>query len=142
MVLCLVPTGVSAEGETTEKIDITGSGTKEDPYLIYTAEGLKVFRDKANGGQRPSNKKCRNGLIMPQTAVYRSLRNVPTLCKIGFPAYSILFHHLILTVLPKAAITKLKFLKEMHTVTKISEDSKTASYIFFHIQQSKEQAAA
>ena len=41
------------------------------------------------------------------------------------------FHSLILTVLPKVVITKLKFLKEMHTVTKISEDSETASYIFF-----------
>ena len=40
---------------------------------------------------------------------------------------------LILTVLPKAVITKLKFLKEMHTVTKISEDSKTAFYIYFLI---------
>lgn len=82
---------------------------------------------------KPPNKKCRNGLIMPQTAVYRSLRDVPALCKIGFPAYSILFHHLILTVLPKAAITKLKFLKEMHTLTKISEDSETVFYIFFLI---------
>ena len=45
----------------------------------------------------------------------------------------ILFHHLILTVLPKAVTTKLKFLKEMHTVTKISEDSETASYIYFLI---------
>ena len=35
--------------------------------------------------------------------------------------------------LPKVVITKLKFLKEMHTVTKISEDSETASYIFFLI---------
>lgn len=51
MVLCLVPPGVFAEGEITENADITGRGTQEDPYLIYTAEGLKVFRDKANGGQ-------------------------------------------------------------------------------------------
>ncbi len=70
---------------------------------------------------------------MPKTAVYRSLRNVLTLCKIGSPVYLILFHHLILTVLPKAVITKLKFLKEMHTVTKISEDSETEFYIYFLI---------
>ena len=30
-------------------------------------------------------------------------------------------------------MTKLKFLKEMHTVTKISEDSETAFYIYFLI---------
>ena len=53
MVLCLVPTSVLAEDEVlNENVDITGSGTQEDPYLIYTAEGLKAFRDKANGGQR------------------------------------------------------------------------------------------
>ena len=39
----------------------------------------------------------------------------------------------ILTVLPKAVIIKLKFLKETHTVTKISEDSETAFYIYFLI---------
>ena len=39
----------------------------------------------------------------------------------------------ILTVLPKAVIIKLKFLKEMHTVTKISEDSETVFYIYFLI---------
>ena len=52
MMFCLVPTGVFAEGEAAENVDITGSGTAEDPYLIYTAEGLKAFRDKANGGER------------------------------------------------------------------------------------------
>ena len=62
-----------------------------------------------------------------------NLRNVLTLCKIGSPVYLILFHNLILTVLPKAVTTKLKFLKEMHTVTKISEDSETAFYIYFLI---------
>ena len=41
--------------------------------------------------------------------------------------------HTILTVLPKAVIIKLKFLKEMHTVTKISEDSETVFYIYFLI---------
>ncbi len=60
-------------------------------------------------------------------------KNVLTLCKIGFPAYSTLFHHLILTVLPKAVLTKLKFLKELLTVTKISEVSETAFYIYFLI---------
>ena len=43
------------------------------------------------------------------------------------------FYHFILTVLPKAVMTKLKLLKEMHTVTKISEDSETVFYIFFLI---------
>ena len=41
--------------------------------------------------------------------------------------------HTILTVLPKAVIIKLKFLKETHTVTKISEDSETVFYIYFLI---------
>ena len=63
----------------------------------------------------------------------KKCRNVLTLCKIGFPAYSTLFHHLILTVLPKAVLTKLKFLKEMLTVTKISKVSETAFYIYFLI---------
>ena len=36
-------------------------------------------------------------------------------------------------MIPKAVIIKLKFLKETHTVTKISEDSEIASYIFFLI---------
>ena len=43
---------------------------------------------------KPPKKKCRNGFIMPQTVVYRSLRNVLTLCKIGSPVYWIIFHHL------------------------------------------------
>ena len=30
MLLCLVPTGVFAEGETAENADITGSGTQDD----------------------------------------------------------------------------------------------------------------
>ena len=63
----------------------------------------------------------------------KKYRNVLTLCKIGFPAYSTLFHHLILTVLPKAVLTKLKFSKEMLTVTKISEVSETVFYIYFLI---------
>ena len=41
--------------------------------------------------------------------------------------------HTIPTVLPKVVIIKLKFLKETHTVTKISEDSETAFYIYFLI---------
>ncbi len=52
MVMCLVLTSVFAVGETAKTVDITGSGTQDDPYLIYTAEGLKAFRDKANGGER------------------------------------------------------------------------------------------
>lgn len=51
MVICLVPTSVFAEGDTAETVDITGSGTQDDPYLIYTVEGLKAFRDKANSGE-------------------------------------------------------------------------------------------
>ena len=39
----------------------------------------------------------------------------------------------ILMVLPKAVIIKLKFLKETHTVRKISEDSETVFYIYFLI---------
>lgn len=30
---------------------VTGSGTEADPYQISTAEGLKWFRDKVNGGE-------------------------------------------------------------------------------------------
>ena len=53
MVLCLMPTGVFAEDAVSSgNVDISGSGTAEDPYLIYSAEGLKAFRDKVNGGQR------------------------------------------------------------------------------------------
>ena len=40
---------------------------------------------------------------------------------------------IIPTALPKAVTTKLKSLKETHTVTKISEDSETVFYIFFLI---------
>ena len=36
-------------------------------------------------------------------------------------------------MIPKAGIIKLKFLKETHTVTKISEDSETVFYIYFLI---------
>lgn len=48
MVLCLIPTAVFAEGGTASA-DITGTGTEKDPYLIYTAAGLKTFRDITNG---------------------------------------------------------------------------------------------
>ena len=48
MLLGLVPTAVFAEGSTAPA-DITGEGTAENPYLIYTAAGLKAFRDKVNG---------------------------------------------------------------------------------------------
>ena len=65
MVLCLVPTGVFAEGKVLSvNADITGSGTEEDPYLIYTAEGLKVFRDKANGGERNAFAKLMNDIVL------------------------------------------------------------------------------
>ena len=45
MVLSIMPTAAFAEGSP----DFTGSGTADDPYLIYTAAGLKAFRDKVNG---------------------------------------------------------------------------------------------
>ena len=50
MVLSIAPAAVFAEGSTAPA-DITGSGTAENPYLIYTAEGLKQFRDKVNAGE-------------------------------------------------------------------------------------------
>lgn len=65
MVLCLVPTGVFAEGKVLSvNADITGSGTEEDPYLIYTAEGLKAFRDKANGGERYAFATLMNDIVL------------------------------------------------------------------------------
>ena len=64
MLLCLVPTGVFAEGETAENADITGSGTQDDSYLIYTAEGLKAFRDKANGGERYAFATLMNDIVL------------------------------------------------------------------------------
>ena len=48
ILLGLVPAAVFAEGSTVTA-DITGSGASDDPYLIYTAAGLKAFRDKVNG---------------------------------------------------------------------------------------------
>ena len=72
-------------------------GTRKNSLKYLTARTVK-----------PSKKKCRNGFIMPQTAVYRSLRNVLTLCKIGSPVYWILFHHLrqtrIIRIRPKRRI--------------------------------------
>ena len=65
MVLCLVPTNVFAEGEgLSANADITGSGTAEDPYLIYTAERLKAFRDKANAGQRTACATLMNDIVL------------------------------------------------------------------------------
>ncbi len=65
MVLCLVPTGVFAEDTAAPKnADITGSGTENDPYLIYTAEGLKAFRDKANGGERNAFATLMNDIVL------------------------------------------------------------------------------
>lgn len=48
MLMGLMPTVVFAEGSTVTA-DITGEGTAENPYLIYTAAGLKEFRDIVNG---------------------------------------------------------------------------------------------
>ena len=64
MVLCIVPTSVFAEGETAGTVDITGRGTQDDPYLIYTAEGLKAFRDKANGGERYAFATLMNDIVL------------------------------------------------------------------------------
>ena len=64
MVLCIVPTSVFAEGETAGTVDITGSGTEDNPYLIYTAEGLKAFRDKANGGERYAFATLMNDIVL------------------------------------------------------------------------------
>ena len=37
--------------QTADTMNITGTGTADDPYLIYTAEGLRTFRDKVNSGE-------------------------------------------------------------------------------------------
>ena len=50
-----MPTTAFADDSNTAGItgtapaDITGTGSADDPYLIYTAEGLKTFRDIVNG---------------------------------------------------------------------------------------------
>ena len=41
--------GLTGAGTAEGKVDITGSGAPDDPYLIYTAAGLKTFRDIVNG---------------------------------------------------------------------------------------------
>ena len=64
MLLCLAPATVLADS-TSSPYDITGEGTAENPYLIYTAAGLKAFRDKVNG---------QNGLTK-QPGVYAKLMN-------------------------------------------------------------------
>ena len=56
MVLCLAPMAAFAEGEG----DITGTGTAEDPYLIYTADGLKQFAVSA----RESHAKLMNDIVL------------------------------------------------------------------------------
>ena len=48
MVLSIAPAAVFADGSTAPA-DITGTGAADDPYLIYTAEGLRTFRDIVNG---------------------------------------------------------------------------------------------
>ena len=65
MIFCLVTIGVMAEdGVSDGNADITGSGTQDDPYLIYTAEGLKTFRDKANGGERFAFATLMNDIVL------------------------------------------------------------------------------
>ena len=61
MVLCLVPTAAWAAGDA----DITGTGSTQDPYLIYTAQGLKTFRDKVNNdSQRDANAKLMADIVL------------------------------------------------------------------------------
>ena len=65
MVICLLPIETFAEtAVSSEVVDITGSGTQADPYLIYTAEGLKTFRDKANGGERNAFATLMNDIVL------------------------------------------------------------------------------
>ena len=63
MLLCLVPTAVFAEGSTVPA-DITGTGTADDPYLIYTAQGLKTFRDITNGANGHTRNIKANATLM------------------------------------------------------------------------------
>ena len=49
MVLCLAPTAAFAEGGSSHT-GMVGAGTKEDPYLIGSADELKQFRDRVNKG--------------------------------------------------------------------------------------------
>ena len=61
MVLSIAPAAAFAEGSTAPA-DITGTGTAEDPYEIYTAEHLKQFRDKVNGGETDAFAKLMNDI--------------------------------------------------------------------------------
>lgn len=65
IVLCLVPTSAFADGETESgNISITGGGTANDPYLIYSAEDLKAFRDKVNNGQKDACAKLMDDIVL------------------------------------------------------------------------------
>ena len=47
--------GTFSGGITGTPALATGSGTKNDPYQIGTAEGLKWFRDKVNNAKNAAN---------------------------------------------------------------------------------------
>ena len=81
MVLSLLPVQVLAAGadyttgedtavrkavrmQTAGSADITGSGASDDPYLIYTAAGLKAFRDKVNGQNGQINQSDAHAKLM------------------------------------------------------------------------------
>ena len=63
MVLCLMPTAAFAEGGTASA-DITGTGTAEDPYLIYTAAGLKEFQRRVNAAERDAHAKLVSDIVL------------------------------------------------------------------------------
>ena len=63
MVLSIAPAAVFAEGSTAPA-DITGEGTAENPYLIYTAAGLKAFRDKVNAGETGAHAKLMADIVL------------------------------------------------------------------------------
>ena len=64
MVLSIAPAAVFAE-ESTASANITGTGGVDDPYLIYTAEGLKAFRDVVNNNNHGSaHAKLMNDIVL------------------------------------------------------------------------------
>ena len=55
-----MPTTAFAEGGS----NITGTGLVDDPYLIYTAEGLKAFRNKVDGGESGAHAKMMADIVL------------------------------------------------------------------------------
>ena len=49
MVISLLPATARAADSTS-----SGKGTFAEPYLIYSADDLKAFRDRVNGGENPA----------------------------------------------------------------------------------------